>query len=238
LIPRRLVVFVEGMGDRAAVPKLAGRLLHEMQGQDAVFIDPDAFRVGSLGHLVKDNCKEWHRFVGAAFRTRKDVAAILLVLDGDIERVPATWRPYVGRHGTTDFCARRVAAMLAAEARFVRAGEAFSLAVVFAMQEFEAWLVAGIETLRGTALAEMRGTIPDRVRVPTVEIESKRDAKGLLRDQVPQYQETLDQGLLAGKIDLSVVRTRCRSFRRLDSAIGQIVQAVRAGTTTVSPPLE
>jgi hypothetical protein len=53
-------------------------------------------------------------------------------------------------------CARRVASMLGQDARAARAGEAYSLGSVFAMKEFETWLLAGIESLRGVPLRRAR----------------------------------------------------------------------------------
>lgn len=235
-MPRRLVLFVEGKGDRKAVPTLVGRVVANLGVDDALFVDSEPFRVAGVGHLVKDDCKEWKRFLGAAGKSRRDLAAVLLILDGDLPKIPATWAAYRNRcGGTLGFCAMHAACVLADQARTSRAGEVFSLAAVFIMKEFEAWLLAGIESLCGVKLPDGRGVVPSNVVVPPINLEAKRDAKGLLRDQIPGYQETLDQAALAAKVDLSQIRTRCRSFRRLESAIRQLADAVRTGKSIVSP---
>ena len=233
----RLVAFVEGHGDRTAVPRLAARLVKEAGGDDVVFVDSEPFRVGGLGRLAKNDGQEWIRFLRAAATTRKNLSGVLLVLDGDSANVPPSWRAYIERYKTSEFCARRVAAVLAEQARAVRAGDAFSLAAVFAMREFEAWLVAGIETLRGVELSEKRGVVPHTARAPDIDIEAKRDAKGMLRGQLKQYQETLDQGQLVSHVGLAAIRERCRSFRRLESALRQLIDAARSGNAVTTPLL-
>jgi hypothetical protein len=127
--------------------------------------------------------------------------------------------------------------MLGHEARAVRAGDQYSLASVFAMQEFEAWLLAGIESLRGKALAERRGKVPMEASCPISDPEMIRDAKGRLKQAIPGYDQSLDQSALAREIDLPVVRDRCRSFRRFCSAIQQLADAIRRDSHVLSPTL-
>lgn len=232
---KRIVCFVEGKGDKAAVPKLAARIAADLGATDAVFIHSEPFTVHGLGTLVKDGCKNWLRWLGAAGKSYGDLGGILLVLDGEPEPVPPKWISYINRYNTRDFCARRVAAVLASDAQSARAGEVFSLAAVFAVKEFEAWLVAGVESLRGVALAENRGTVPSTASAPAGDIEAKRDAKKQLRELVPGYEQSLDQGILAAKVDIEVVAKRCRSFCRLRNAISQLADAVRSGKPMVSP---
>jgi hypothetical protein len=165
------------------------------------------------------------------------LGAVLLLLDGDLSKIPATWTSYSDHFRTTDFCPFRAAAVLAGSARAARAGEVFSCASVFAMKEFETWLVAGIESLRGHELADGRGVIPRTAAFPEGEIENVRDAKGILQSIVRGYNPSLDQAILAGFVDLDMVATRCRSFRRFRSAIEKLAEAVRAGEPIVSPLL-
>jgi hypothetical protein len=238
LLPQRLVLFVEGKGDIGAVPALARKVLKGVSGEDALFVDhDDPFRVSGVGSLVKDDCRNWRRWLESAGRTRKNLGAILLVLDGDQDRVPPTWTAYSTEYQNSQFCAYRVAAMLAHQARSSRAGEAFSLGVVFAMKEFEAWLVGGVESLRGQSLAQGRGIVPANAVPPNIDIEAKRDAKGMLRNIVPAYDQSLDQGILANGLDVSLIAKRCRSFRRLESAVAKLAEAARSGKAIVSPSL-
>lgn len=232
------MLFVEGRGDKTALPKLARRVITHLGANDALFVDAEPFTAKGIGSLVKDGCSNWHRWLSAAGTTRKNIGAVLLVLDGDAEKVPQSWEQYVKQHKSADFCAYRVAAMLAHEARNARAGDAFSLAVVFAMKEFEAWLIGGVESLRGKGLAENRGSVPLSAVVPDIDVETKRDAKGLLRELIPGYDQTLDQAVLADHVDLAMVGQRCRSFLRFQSAINKLAEAVRAGKAIISPAIQ
>ena len=130
---KRLVLFVEGLGDRQAVPVLVKRLLTEKQMWGDFLLDPNSFEVGHVQGLLKGDYKNWFRYLGAAAK-RKDLAAVLVVLDGDADVIEG--KP---------FCARDIARRLADAARKVRAGTSFSVAIVFACREFESWLIAAIE---------------------------------------------------------------------------------------------
>ena len=103
------------------------------------------------------------------------------------------------------------------------------------MKEFEAWLVAGVESLRGLSLTEGRGIVPSTAAAPDSDLEAKRDAKGVLREIIPGYDQSLDQAVLTAKVDLEAIALRCRSFRRFRSAVMQLAEAVRAGKFIVSP---
>jgi hypothetical protein len=71
--------------------------------------------------------------------------AVVSRFDGDIEKVAGK-----------AFCAAAVARSLALEAKHVGAGRTFSVAVVFAIQEFETWLIAGTASLTGRRLPDGR----------------------------------------------------------------------------------
>lgn len=236
-MPKRLVIFVEGKGDVGAVPALAQRVVNWLSAYDALYVDYVPFRVRGVGTLVRNNCADWHRWLTAAGRTRQNIGGILLVLDGDLDRVSPQWARYLGHFGSSDFCAYHTAAMLGEEARSARAGDQYSLATVFAVKEFEAWLVAGLESLRGKPLAAGRGKVPNSAVCPATNVEATRDPKGYLREAVPAYEQSLDQGPLANEVDLEVVHKRCRSFRRFCTAIEQLAAAVRSGQHVVTPAL-
>ncbi len=228
-------MFVEGKGDVKAVPVLAQRVVDEIGAHDALFVDHEAFRVRGLGTLVKNSCFDLHRLLGAARRTRGNLGAVLLVLDGDVGRVPGTWTRYVTVFRSDHFCAKSVAATLADESRTAGAGRVFSFAVAFAMMEFEAWLLASAESLRGRQLKDGRGAISNNIVCPQIDLENTRDAKGQLKKIIPGYDQSLDQGLLTSGIDLQMVRNRCRSFRRFCSAIKQLTDAIRTENHIVTP---
>ena len=139
---KRIVLFVEGEGEAEAVPKLVKQLLTEQKAWDAISLDPAPFRVGEVNKLVKNKYHEWKRKLGASLK-RRNVGGVLLVLDGDVKKV----------EGDT-FCAAKVAKSLASEAASVGGGVTFSIGVVFARQEYESWLIAGIESLAGQRLSD------------------------------------------------------------------------------------
>ncbi len=90
-----------------------------------------------------------------------------------------------------------------------RPDRAFS--AVIAIREYEAWLVAGADSL-----ADRRGLRPDLVAPP--DPESVRDAKGWLRKQRIDglsYSPTADQAALSAVVDLHLVRSRSPSFDEL-----------------------
>ena len=217
------------------MPILARRVIETIGANDSLFVDLEPFRVKGVGSLVKDECSNWLRLIEAAGRTRKDLGAILLVLDGDMDRLPQSWQYYVDRFRRLDFCEYHVAAALAAEARKVRAGDAFSLGIVFAMKEFEAWLVAGVESLRGKMLTGSRGRVSLAATRPSINVDATRDAKGELRKQIPEYDQLLDQATLAAEVNLTAVSTHSRSFRRFENAISQLAHAVRTNGPIVTP---
>lgn len=220
-----IVLFAEGEGEAEALPKLVKRLLTEQQAWDAVFLDEHTYRVGAVSKLVKDKYREWKRKLKASLK-RRNVGGVLLVVDGDIKKV----------EGDT-FCAAKVARSLAREAAAVGAGVNFSVAVVFARQEYESWLIAGIDSLAGQRLPDGR-MIAEKAKAPEGDLEENpRDAKGWFSAVIEGgYKPTRDQGALTDLLDLQTVRKRkLRSFRRLESALAELVSAVRNEKHVATP---
>jgi Domain of unknown function (DUF4276) len=222
---RRLILFVEGEGEADAVPTLVRRLLTEQGDWYDVLLDDSPFRVGSVDKLVKADFHDWKRFLRASLK-RPNVGGVLLILDGDIAKVAGK-----------DFCAAAVAKSLVGAAMHVGAGETFSVAVVFARQEYETWLIAGVASLAGQRLPDGR-LIVSNAKAPDGDLElSPRDAKGWLRAIVEGgYKPTRDQAALTRLVDLEVIRARkLRSFRRLESAVSSLREAIRCNSPIVSP---
>jgi Domain of unknown function (DUF4276) len=222
---RRLILFVEGEGEADAVPRLVRRLLTAQGDWHDVLLDDRPFRVGSIDKLVKADFRDWKRFLGASLK-RPDVGGVLLILDGDIEQV-----------GGKAFCAAALAKSLAGAAIHVGAGRTFSVAVVFARQEYETWLIAGIASLAGRRLPDGR-LIDSNARAPEGNLEAgPRNAKGWLSKIVEGgYKPTRDQAAFTKVVDIEVIRARkLRSFRRLESAVSSLREAIRSNTPIVSP---
>ncbi len=223
---KRLVLFVEGPGDVLAVPVLVKRLLTDLDAWDCLFLDPNPFVVGGVNRLFKDDCRNWLRWLGAAAK-RGAIGAVLLVLDGDLWRIRGE-----------PFCAAKVARELAQESTRGRGGEIFSVAAVFACQEYESWLIAGVESLCGKPLKDGRPGVPPGTQPPAQDLESApRNAKGWLNNVMESgYNPVRDQALLTEMVDLELLRKRpMRSFRRLESAVRALVSALRDQSHVVSP---
>ena len=223
---KRLVLFVEGEGDESAVPVIVRRVLRELDAWDCLFLDPRPFKVGEVNRLFKEDYHNWLRWLGAAAK-RRDIGAILLVLDGDSRKV-----------GGQEFCAAKVARKLALASARARGGELFSVATVFACQEFESWLIAGVESLAGERLKDGRVGVKAGTQPPETNLElSPRDAKRWLsRAMESGYSAAKDQAELTAMVDLSLIRNRpMRSFVRLESALSTIVQAIQDDSHVVSP---
>jgi hypothetical protein len=222
---KRIVLFVEGEGEAVALPKLVKRLLTEQNAWDAVTLDENTFRVGEVNGLVKNDYREWKRKLEASLK-RRNVGGVLLVLDGDAKKVAGE-----------PFCAAKVARLLADASTSVGGGVRFSVAVVFARQEYESWLIAGIEAVAGKRLADGRLIARD-ARAPVGNLEeAPRDAKGWFSGVIDGgYRPTRDQAALTELLDLEAVRTRrLRSFQRLETALVGLVSAVRSEKHTATP---
>ena len=223
---KRLVLFVEGPGDALALPVLVKRLLTDLDAWDCLFLDPNPFVVGGVNRLFKDDCRNWLRWLGAAAK-RGTIGAVLLVLDGDLPRFRGE-----------PFCAANVARELAHGSTRARGGDFFSVAAVFACQEYESWLIAGVESLCGQPLKDGRPGVRAGTQPPAQDLElAPRNAKGWLNGVMESgYNPVMDQALLTEMVDLELLRNRpMRSFRRLESAISTVVNALRNQSHVVSP---
>jgi hypothetical protein len=88
-----------------------------------------------------------------------------------------------------------------------------ALEIVIAWKEYEAWILAAIESLRGHKYVRDDATAPDKA-------EGKRDAKGeLTKLMVETYRPTRHQAKFSAQIDLEMARANSRSFCRMVHAI-------------------
>lgn len=221
---KRLVLLGEGHGEVAALPVLVKRLLQEKDAGSLLYVDREVVRTNP-SQLVRwnkphqePNYAQWISRVTLAAR-RRDVGGVLAVFDGDFKKFPAG--------SPTPFCAATAAKSMAATASTAGAGKMFSLCVVFACSEYETWLVAGAESLAGTAL-------PAGTRFPEGDPESH--GKGWLEAHCDGYRPTRDQAALTERVNLDVIRSKkLRSFQRLEHAIEQIVEAVANGRHISTP---
>lgn len=180
----RLGCIVEGHGEVEAVPVVVRRIAERESPLDVVQI-PAPIRI-SKDRLVKAG--ELERAVELAARLAGQPGAVLVVLDSD-DDCPAEQGP----------------ALLA---RAVETRNDRPIAVVLAKREFEGWLLAAAESLRG-----QRG-LPDDLQ-PPADPEAIRGAKEWLTSRMTAgraYSPTLDQPALSAGFDLDLARTRSESF--------------------------
>jgi hypothetical protein len=228
--PQRIVLLVEGDGDVTAAPVLVKRLLHELNALHMVVPDEHVMQIGEYPKVAKDNFSVFRKMLLVAAK-RKYMAGCLVLLDGDCEFC----------RGRQRFCAAHAAVDLAAAAKDVGGGTLFSVTVVFACQEFESWLIAGIESLANRELSDKRVLIdkydPARVDIPANLEAAPRDAKGWLSKLAKTgYNAPRDQEELTKIVDLDAIRARnLRGFRRLEDAVKQLLGAVQSGQACLTP---
>lgn len=215
---KRLVLLVEGDGDVRAAPSLVGELLthlpDDLQGQ--LYLDNLPMKIGGIHQITGTRRQDdLARHLGNSNK-RSALGAVLLILDGDADRVEG--RP---------FCAVDVARLLAQRSQTAGAGTKFSFAAVFLRQEYESLLLAVADQLPG---------LKPVVTVPTAPEEAPRDAKGWLHDHLAGgYNPTEHQLELTRAIgDWATVRM-LRSFQRLEHSLEELATAVATNRHIVSP---
>jgi hypothetical protein len=225
---KKIVLFTEGEGDNDAVPVLVQRLITDIDRTywQHLAIDANVFRVGGIERITGKKRDQWDKKLKAAAK-RPGMAGVLVVLDGDADQVEGQ-----------PFCARKTATLLASRALQVGGGTTFSLACVFARREFEAWLLAGLESLAGKPLSDGRPGVRVGAYYDARSIEDHpRDAKGTLSAFMESgYKPTVDQKELTRLVDLDMIRScNLRSFRRFESAVKELCEGIIAGRHFVSP---
>lgn len=230
---KRLVLFVEKDGDEQAVPILIKRLLVEYDAFPNVALDESPIKTSGLSKLVTPKGvqdRNWERWLGQAAK-RPNFGGVLLLVDGDMDTMDGTSR---GK----PFCAKDAGKRLSDRAQAVGAGKIFSVASVFAMQEFESWLIAGAASLAGISLSDGRLGVRAGTIVPANNLEQEpRDAKLWLRKNMSSgYKPAVDQRPLTEKVNIDLIRQRkVRSFSRLEKALKELVNAFQTGTHIVTP---
>lgn len=229
---RALVLLGEGHGETSALPVLVRRLLKEKDADDLLYADADVIRSKGVTGLVKwDNQNNrpdygpWLHYIDYASR-RRNLGGVLAILDGDAKNFPAAT--------PAPFCAATAARDLAKAAANQGAGKTFSLALVFACLEYESWLIAGAESLRGRRLRDGRVVLPPGLQLPASDFEKR--GKGWLEKNCSGYRPTRDQADLAELVDLSEIRRKqLRSFARLDHALDQLLEAAKSNSFILTP---
>ena len=95
------------------------------------------------------------------------------------------------------------------------------VAIVFAYREYEAWFLASLQTIAGHC------NLPAGLTYQG-DVEGRRGVKEWLSGQMPKgkaYKETIDQVNMTRLIDFELAHQQSRSFRRLDHAVTELVEA-------------
>lgn len=179
---------VEGHGEVPALPLLLRRIAGERFGiWNPPLLHPGRYAASQLLRREKSVWVPGPGLVKAAGHARNEGAtALLVLLDAD------------------DLCVKSASKSINPALADVTGFEASS--IVFAVREYEAWLLASAETLQDGALI-----YPD-------DSERPRDAKGALERHLGlafPYNEKTDQPAFSAKMNLSLCHERSRSFRKL-----------------------
>ncbi len=189
---------VEGHGETQAVPVLLRRLIAEAQVYQIGVGRPIRKKQTQL--LQEDSLREAVRLA----RIQDRCGAILILFEHEDE-CPGLLGPKLNGWAQSE------AANVPCE-------------LVLAHREYEAWFLAGLESLRGK-----RG-IRDDALAPA-EPEATRDAKGALEKRMGPggaYIETVDQAALSQLFDMRAAFSRSRSFQHFVTAFGRLIRAMGA----------
>lgn len=177
-------------------------VLERMMGDLETYAAIDKpFRV-KRNKIVQPN--ELESCIDRIFSARENVNAVLLLLDAD------------------DDCPKDCGAELKARGQ-THIGSRGYFGVALANREFEAWFLADAEGLSAGIDGAPFIALPD-------DVESVRGAKERLREALGQpYRPTVDQAAFASRFDLRRAAERCRSFRKLQSELANILRFAGAG---------
>jgi hypothetical protein len=219
---KRLVLMVEGEGDKKAVKSLAVKLLERFcpGWSSHFFIDDHSMKVGDICSLLspKEGIK-LIRQVGVAGK-KSDIGGVLILLDGDADFI---FRQSDNGNVKEMFCPATTATYMSdLVKKNTRAGQTFSFVVVFANQEFESWFLAGHPKFE----ADYAGKKLE---------EHPRDAKGEIKRYDPRYNEAVNQKDYVADLDLDLLLDRMRSFRRFKHALEEIYQSIQTELFICSP---
>lgn len=194
----KIYAIVEGHGEVTAVPVLLRRLLH-IHAQ-CYTVEPGAPIRRTSSEFRREDAVR--RAVMLAL-SQPDCAAVLLLFDGE------------------DDCPAQMGAQVRAWAQAAARG--VPCEVVVAYREYETWLLAAVESLRGKCHIAHDAVAPANP-------ELKRDSKGELERFMPRtasYAETIHQVALSAQFDMALAYRRNRSFRKLTKAVGELLLAMQ-----------
>jgi hypothetical protein len=187
---------VEGHGEVKTIPLLIRRIGDEQHIYN--YLAPKAMRVPK--GRIKDDLERILNLANIEFQAEDVNGAVLIVLDAD------------------DDCPAELGTLLREKAQLARADT--SVVICVANKEFEAWYLAGIQSLQG------KHGLPDTI-MPPPNPENIRDAKGWLNTKMGSYSPTIHQDKLAAVLDLQLAR-QSQSFARFYDRVSQMMQQLNS----------
>jgi len=191
-----IVPIVEGHGEEAAVPALVTTILEKL-GTSGVYVARPLRK--HRNKIVKP--QELEQAIRLAIKRRKNVGAVLVLLDAD------------------DDCPAKLGPQLLARARKVRAD--VPVAVVFAKREFEAWFLGCKEAFRGFMGIPTDAHAPDNAEDVS--------AKGRLQSNMrgAKYIPSIHMVDFVRKMHFDRSRERCPSFDKLLRDVEYLVREMK-----------
>lgn len=205
----RLVIIVEGDGDKPAARELVRRILQKNYRDR--YYDIDAISARGRYKLLKDGGFE--TFLGHAIR-KDECVGILVLIDTEDEH---------------QACPPGLAKSLSLRAKTV--GLQIPLAIVCAVCEYESWFLASMHTIAGKYDIHPDAKFPGNP-------EEKCNAKKWIQDQMPKdknYKETIHQVAMTFDLDLDHLSANVRSFQRLLHAVDELLTAINDGQIIITP---
>jgi len=191
---------VEGHAEVESVPLLLRRIFAKLGVSDIQVARP--FRV-KRNRVVKPG--ELERAISQTIRDRAEVGGIMVLIDSD------------------DDCPAELGLQLLDRAKKTTH---IPVSVVLAHREFECWLLASKESLRG-----INGIVENATAPPNP--ENIRGAKEHLTRNMTRGRRYLavdDQVTFAETFDLNVARQRCPSFDKCYREVERLLHAIGAAT--------
>lgn len=219
----KIVPIVEGDGELESVPMLLRRLLRERLGydeRDFIIVKPK--NAGGCNRLTTEDGIE--NYVRYALK-EEGCTGVLVLIDNDAALALCK------RRILEDDCAPCFANYLADRVRAIN--PPCPVVIVVVRWEYEAWFLANLETV-GRAIGLPQALIFEG------DVESLVGVKEWISDRLPsdqKYLPTRDQVKMTAVLDFDAVRERSPSFRRLEHALGQLVDAYLDDKVVVTPTL-
>ena len=189
-----IVPVVEGVGDAVALPRLLQRILHERIQRSNVQIAAGKQNVVTAkdsGQLRTNLTK----YLLHAER-KPGCGGILVLMDTDDKHCPVELAHHLRSQAITS-------------------GVNKPVQVVCAHQEYEAWFLASLKTIRGNLHIDPGAELE-------MPVEVQGNPKGWISRKMPRdrsYKPTSHQLALTELVDLELAHTNSRSFRRLCHAL-------------------